>query len=29
MVQKTIQDYYEALAAEYPEIPMQDIKRIC
>lgn len=29
MIQKTIQDYYEALAAEYPEIPMTDIKRIC
>ena len=29
MVQKTIQDYYEALAAEYPGVPMQDIKRIC
>lgn len=29
MIQKTIQDYYEALAAEYPEIPIQDIKRIC
>ena len=29
MIQKTIQDYYEKIAAEYPEIPMQDIKRIC
>ena len=29
MIQKTIQDYYEALAAEYPEVPIQDIKRIC
>ena len=28
MIQKTIQDYYEAIAAEYPEIPIQDIKRI-
>ena len=29
MIQKTIQDYYEKIAAEYPEIPIQDIKRIC
>ena len=29
MVQKTIQDYYEALATEYPDIPLSDIKRIC
>jgi hypothetical protein len=29
MIQKTIQDYYERLAAEYPEIPLADIKRIC
>lgn len=28
MIQKTIQDYYEAIATEYPEIPIQDIKRI-
>lgn len=28
MVQKTIQDYYEAICAEYPDIPQQDIKRI-
>lgn len=29
MVQKTIQDYYEALYQEYPNIPKSDIKRIC
>ena len=29
MIQKTIQDYYETLAKEYPNIPIQDIKRIC
>ena len=29
MIQKTIQDYYEAIAKEYPQIPIQDIKRIC
>lgn len=28
MVQKTIQDYYEAICKEYPNIPEQDIKRI-
>lgn len=28
MIQKTVQDYYEAIAAEYPNIPIEDIKRI-
>lgn len=28
MIQKTIQDYYEAICSEYPNIPEQDIKRI-
>lgn len=28
MVQKTIQDYYEAICEEYPTIPKSDIKRI-
>lgn len=28
MVQKTIQDYYEDICKEYPNIPQQDIKRI-
>ena len=28
MVQKTIQDYYEAVCQEYPDIPESDIKRI-
>ena len=28
MVQKTIQDYYEAICQEYPNIPESDIKRI-
>lgn len=28
MIQKTIQDYYEQVAKEYPTVPMQDIKRI-
>lgn len=28
MVQKTIQDYYEAICQEYPTIPKSDIKRI-
>lgn len=27
-VQKTVQDYYEQISNEYPEIPIQDIKRI-
>ena len=28
MIQKTIQDYYEAICQEYPTIPKSDIKRI-
>lgn len=28
MVQKTIQDYYDQICAEYPNIPRSDIKRI-
>lgn len=28
MVQKTIQDYYDQICEEYPNIPRQDIKRI-
>ena len=28
MVQKTVQDYYEQISAEYPTIPKSDIKRI-
>lgn len=28
MIQKTIQDYYEDLCKEYPNVPKQDIKRI-
>lgn len=29
MIQKTIQDYYEILYKEYPDVPKEDIKRIC
>lgn len=29
MIQKTVQDYYEILQKEYPNIPLSDIKRIC
>ena len=28
MIQKTIQDYYETICSEYPNIPESDIKRI-
>lgn len=28
MIQKTIQDYYQLISKEYPNIPEQDIKRI-
>jgi uncharacterized protein (DUF433 family) len=28
MIQKTIQDYYEEISSEYPDLNKSDIKRI-